>query len=538
MAAPPCPPPAVPRLRIFTVNDVYSEGPNGRGLGGWAQLASLLEEERARAANEGIPSLFVVCGDFLGGSALGEAFEGRHVVEMLEVLAPDMVVVGNHEFDFGDEVLSRYMQASSYPWLGTNVFVRSAGSSATPADWRELDLMPGAARWHVVDVNPPPAAGSDAAGVKVGFIGLCTPATPNLSFPSEDIVFGQPVDVAAAAVAELAPSVDAVFALTHLREAGDRALAQGVPAIKLLLGGHDHAPMVSYEEETLLVKTGMDNHYLGIIDVVFHPHHDGAVNVVASPTLLANHSRVPHPDITAVLAKFKAEQAARIAANGGNEVLFSVPDGCVLDTRSEVIRRREAPICNLIADCMHAYFAGKGAVGGIINGGFVRGNKTYPGPCDITAGDLQYELPFPKTISLIELTPAIFKAALEQMLINAPDAAGSFPHLSSSLAMEFDASLPVGERVLAIKLGSVPLDLSEDNTDTIRITITSFMAVGGDSVDSWLRGTIVEDLGDDGPHISALFIDYLRKVGSHLGPDAFVPAGRVTQVGVPADANE
>ena len=538
-------------MRIFTVNDVYAQSPSASGgKGGWAELGSLLAAERARAEASNIPSFFVVAGDFLGGSALGEAFEGAHVAAMFDILAPDAVVLGNHEFDFGETVLSSYMDAASYPWLGTNVFLSPTSPPPSPTPhppppnpdqepeergltqgWEDLPLLPGAAESTVWTV--PPVPGVDGPDVRIGLIGLCTPATPHLSFPGENVVFADPIAVGAAAASRLKheENVDAVFALTHLREAGDVALAKAVPELRLLLGGHDHSPMLVVEDETLLLKTGMDNHYLGIVDVVFYRNDDdNELEMVFSPALKANVGYPPAPEILEVLDHYRSDLAARVEAEGGNEVLFSIPPGCVLDTRSEFIRRSEAPICNLIADALHAYFAPQGAVGGIINGGFVRGNTVYSGPRDMTLGDIKYELPFPKTIALAELTPHVFKSALEQMLSNAPDAAGSYPHLSSSLSMEYDTSRPVGDRVLSISLSSFPLDLSPDNTDTYLITITSFMAVGGDSVDSWLRANIVNNLDltmTSPPTIADLFTDYLRTVGSHLDETYFAPKSRV-----------
>jgi 2',3'-cyclic-nucleotide 2'-phosphodiesterase (5'-nucleotidase family) len=59
------------------------------GMGGWAQLSTMLASHRT--AN----SLTLVCGDFLGGSALAEHHKGRNVTALMEHLRTDVVVIGN-----------------------------------------------------------------------------------------------------------------------------------------------------------------------------------------------------------------------------------------------------------------------------------------------------------------------------------------------------------------------------------------------------------------------------------------------------------
>jgi len=70
------------------MSDIYSPSAVD-GMGGWAQLSTMLATHRT--AN----SLTLVCGDFLGGSALAEHHRGRNVTALMEHLRTDVVVIGN-----------------------------------------------------------------------------------------------------------------------------------------------------------------------------------------------------------------------------------------------------------------------------------------------------------------------------------------------------------------------------------------------------------------------------------------------------------
>lgn len=92
---------------ILSVNDVYEMIPNERGYGGLAELATIIDSERASSAH----SFVTMNGDFLSASAAAEKYQGAHMIDILNHIGIDATVFGNHEFDFGSEVgIFRYFQ--------------------------------------------------------------------------------------------------------------------------------------------------------------------------------------------------------------------------------------------------------------------------------------------------------------------------------------------------------------------------------------------------------------------------------------------
>ena len=102
---------------------------------------------------------------------------GQSTLDLLNATRVDYCVLGNHEFDYGDERLRELMDMSDFPWLGSNV--REA-SVTRPMFHSTLD----------VDVFQVPFC---SESVKVGLFGLCTAATPRLSHPSDKVAFEDPV---------------------------------------------------------------------------------------------------------------------------------------------------------------------------------------------------------------------------------------------------------------------------------------------------------------------------------------------------------
>ena len=122
------------RLSIVCVNDVYSfdevDDSSDHPRGGWCRAASLIKQLVRQKQNSGDESdqktnntvLTVVNGDVLGGSSLLVNSEGSVAIEVMNNIGVDLAVLGNHEFDYGDEQLIQRMRESNFDWLGSNVY--------------------------------------------------------------------------------------------------------------------------------------------------------------------------------------------------------------------------------------------------------------------------------------------------------------------------------------------------------------------------------------------------------------------------------
>src|SRR5207244_1323561 len=190
------------QITLFQVNDLYVLEPvDGGQRGGIARLATLVREAR----RENPHTVFVLAGDTLSPSIESRVLRGAQMVAALNGIGLDLATFGNHEFDFGPDVLRERMAESKFAWLSANVVDRPSGrvfGGARPDLLLTFD------------------------GLAVGFLGLTTPETAWVSSPGPDVVFGDPRVTGREAASRLrARGAKLVVAITHQGMAADRALA-------------------------------------------------------------------------------------------------------------------------------------------------------------------------------------------------------------------------------------------------------------------------------------------------------------------------
>jgi len=140
----------------------------------------------------------------------------------------------------------------------------------------------------------------------------------------------------------------------------------------------------------------------------------------------------------------------------------------------------------------------------LINGGYIRGDRTYAPGTQITLQGLKEELPFPMECVLIRIKGKDLRDGIEQQIRRSPRPAGSFPHPSTGVFIEINSSLEPGSKVVSISINSVPLDPLR----TYDIVMTNFMANGGDECASFKEHELI----DSAPCLFELIGKYCEKV--------------------------
>lgn len=108
-------------LRILHFNDVYNvEDRANAPFGGAGRFCTKVKALRPAPSAAFTPALVLFSGDALSPSAMSTVTKGEQMVPILNVIGVDVAMAGNHDLDFGEDVLSEAVQASSFPWLLTN----------------------------------------------------------------------------------------------------------------------------------------------------------------------------------------------------------------------------------------------------------------------------------------------------------------------------------------------------------------------------------------------------------------------------------
>lgn len=443
------------KITFLHVNDIYEISPRD-GIGGLAELMTLLRVERAASPN----SITTFGGDLISPSVMSGLTKGKHMVEMMNALGVNVAVPGNHEFDFGPEVAAQRFAESKFPWLGTNIL----GHNGKPA----LGLK------DTTTVK--------VGDVTVGFFGVITPDTDVMSQPGKDIEFADALEMAGRAVKKLkAAGADIIVALTHLEIDQDRELAESVAGIDLILGGHDHDPITYYQGGVLIHKSGHDAHFLGAIDLMVERRDEGgkkAQRVRPAWRVVSTAGVAPDPEIRKMVDGDNAALEKELATVIGKTAV-------ALDLRTKNLRTRETNFGDLVAEAMRVAV---GADVGLINGGAIRGDRTYEAGAQLTRKDILSALPFDNVTVLLELTGADLLAALENGVSKVEEEAGRFPQVAG-MTFVFDPKAEAGNRIVDVTIGGGQLE--EDKV--YRVATNDFVAGGGDGYESMKNGDALID---------------------------------------------
>lgn len=442
------------KFTIFSFNDVYEVSPNKDGVGGIAEITTLLEQERAKAERH----VTTMNGDFLSPSLLSVFDKGKHIIELFNAMNIDLLSIGNHEFDFGPEILQERLADSSSACLAANVY-KSDGT-----------YFAGDRQTVIYDVD----------GIKIGFFGLLTIETPVLSSPGKDVHFAPLSFTAKKMVQELkSQGADVIVALTHLLIEEDRQLAKEVPEIDIILGGHDHEPITWYEGKCFIHKSGCNAQYLARIDLVIDAKmgvNRKKVKVFPSWRIILNKGVDPHPQVAAQIAQYKT-----VFESIAKEPIVKVSKR--IDSTYSVVRTQESTMGNLVADAVRSSC---NADASIISSGIIRGNRVYKPDSAITMKDLMEELPFANFNMLLELSGKDIIAALENGVSQFEGKAGRFPQVAG-MQFSFDLNQPPGERVSEVNINGkkvLPYNL-------YRIATVDYMWTGGDGYNSLKNGKVL-----------------------------------------------
>jgi len=367
------------------VNDVYE-------LHMLPHLRSLILQAQTEVAGcLGTNFLTTMNGDFVSPSVLSGMDQGRSMVSVMNHLPITHCCFGNHEADIQLDELGARVREFGGVWLNSNM----------------PDFRPQLRAFDIVKVNM-----GDAV-VRVGLLGLLI-STPGVF--NKNKFRGLKIEDVLSSAHKWSGKLrqefgcSHVIALTHQSIADDETLAAS-GCVDLILGGHEHEVILRNVDKegravgVPVVKSGSDATNAAVIDMNLEVgggirvHMEDVSRFPASPPLL---TRVQsHLKMVELLARepicSMADLRPSIAARSAS--LSSVR------TRYQQTSVG-ALLSGIIRDVLLVDVA-------MINGGSIKGNKTYPDGA-ISLLELKKELPFPTKMVAIDMPGKVLQAAVRQ----------------------------------------------------------------------------------------------------------------------------
>ena len=442
-------------------------------------------------------------GDAFTGTLYFNEFKGQADLKLMNLAGYDIMTFGNHEFDLGSsaeghQALVDFIKAAKFPFVSSNVdFSKDEKFNGLFSDLVSSEPENGKIYNGII---------KEIEGKKVGFFGLTTLDTKNISSPKK-VEFENYLQEAEKAVQAFEnEGVDIIVAVSHLgyddtaAVDNDLSLASQVDGIDVIVGGHTHTQLqqpifVNKDENgevkdpTVIVQAGSQGDYLGSIDVQFDENgvvvgQDGSLIGIKSVEALEKDGKLELADTEAltILEEYKTKVDEVAAKEIGVDAEVELANPRTNGDNSHIsVRKNETILGNLITDGMldkAKEFTGKeDIIMALQNGGGIR-SSINSGP--ITTGEVITVLPFGNTLATIEITGAELKQAFETSFGKFPAENGGFLHVSGG-KVKFDSSKPAGERVVSIeykKADGSYATIEADNTYTI--ATNAFTAMGGD----------------------------------------------------------
>ncbi len=324
------------RLKKFTIlhsndmhGDFFAEAEKGHGelIGGLALLSGYINKVRQEEKNV----LYVISGDMVQGSIIDSEYKGISTIEIMNYLAPDVVALGNHEFDYGLPHLLFLEKMANFPIVSANLYIKKY--------YKRL-MSP----YHIVKKD----------GFDLLFTGIITDKI--LDALKQDKLVGSFVTLSEASreVGKITNAyknddIDLTVLLTHIGYESDIKLAKMLKpqwGVDMIIGGHSHTVLEKPTETNgvLIAQAGVGTNQIGRFDITVDDETNSIVDYKWK--LVAIDGRIAKPDtkLTKYINSFKKKVDDKYA------IIISK----LAHELTHPIREIETSLGNLVADAFES----------------------------------------------------------------------------------------------------------------------------------------------------------------------------------------
>jgi len=247
------------RTKEFTIlhsNDMHGDflaemrGEQGHLIGGLSLLSGYINRVRAEEPNV----IYCIAGDMVQGSLIDAEYKGISTMELMNYLAPDVVTLGNHEFDYGLPHLLFLEKMANFPIVNANLYIRQYGKRL---------FQP----YLIKNVD----------GFDILFIGIITERVIDMLRTDTMLSSFVTLEEAAREVGKICNAyrgddIDLTVLLTHIGFESDKELAGMLdPAwgVDMIIGGHSHTVLEQPAEVNgvLIAQAGTGTDQIGRFDI-------------------------------------------------------------------------------------------------------------------------------------------------------------------------------------------------------------------------------------------------------------------------------
>lgn len=506
---------------------------------GLALLASLIRRERERS-----PELLLVDnGDLLQGSPLASyaaSFVSDHEVHpfinVLNELGYDAAVMGNHEFNYGQNLLRKAVEDSHFPWLSANIVVEHQDDTIVTHSYggnsekETRSVAPSGA--GIPAFGPPYLIKTLSSGVKIALLGATTHYIPNWEHPKniEGLHFLDTMETIRAWVGYIREheQPDVLVVSYHggfesdleTGEPAERltgenqayAICRDIEGIDVLLTGHQHRQLTADIHGVTVIQPGFSGNGVGHVSVQLEQLANGKWQIAGKQArlLLLDENSDVQPD--AAVMKLTDELEAKAQAWLDQPIGEVAGDLSIADPAA--LRLAAHPFIAFVHQVQME------ATGAQISNTALLSEEARGFGSLITVRDVLSNFIYPNTLTVLELRGQDIRDALEQtaryfeveasgeVIVNPAYMQPKPQHYNydmwAGIEYELDISKPVGSRVVKLEREGIPVAIDA----TYSVVMNSYRAAGGGDYAMYPGKKVLHEGATD---MAALVEDYIRR---------------------------
>ncbi|PSB02844.1 bifunctional metallophosphatase/5'-nucleotidase [Merismopedia glauca CCAP 1448/3] len=386
----------VVNFTLLHLNDIYEIAPvEGGTRGGLARVATIKKQLQTQNPR----TYTILAGDFLSPSALGTAkvnnqpLAGQQMVAVLNQIGLDFATFGNHEFDLPKEAFYQRLKEAKFKFFSGNVF----DSQGQP--------FPNVNPYQIIEIKT-----NEGKIVKVGLIGV----TIN-SNKKDYVTYRDALATTKEQVKVLKERVDIIIAVTHLSITEDRQIAELVPEIDVILGGHEHENIQQWRgrDFTPIYKADANARSVYIHNLTFDTESRNlSINAKLQPVTEA----IPEDPQTAKLVNEWVQKGFNaFRAQGFSPDKKVTTTKVALDGLESHVRNQSTNLTEILANSMLKEV--ENADLAVFNSGSIRIDDVIP-PGVVTEYDVIRTLPFGGKVLGVEIDGSLLEKMLIQGQVN------------------------------------------------------------------------------------------------------------------------
>ena len=473
-------------LTILFTNDSHGmawafDAPDSPKTGGLAAQKTLVDQIRNEVQLSNGDVVVLSSGNVTMGDPRSNVCENLPMITGMNLIGYDGMLIGSHEFDFGQKTFEKMQKEARFPFMSANLFYKRSGKQVGKS-YIEKTLI---------------------NGVKIAFVGITTPELEKISNVGVDgiVEVKDPIEAAKKLVAEAKQRNDFVVVLSNLGYSdqdvssdgypSDRLLAKQVPGIDLIIGGRTKIQMndpVTVNNVPIIQTEGLGK-WVGRFDFYFEGKELVQKNFKLYPInikekIVKSDGKVVYENRGKDLAENEAllKMLNDFNCEFSTQVIGELADS--FPAERSVTRTQQTSLGRFIAGVMKDR---TGADAALLNSGAIRQgiNKGIVNEMDIYS-----VFPFEDTIVTGTVTGSELKQIVEIAAKNSGQ--GGYLHFSG---IEVSGG--------TVKVNGQPLDSSKKYT----IAVNSFVSGGGDGFD------IMKNikLNDTKISVPAAIIEYIKR---------------------------